>query len=113
VLAGSEPRWAWIEPNGQFYSIHGASPARQLEGELYAAGGICPNGTILSSVEAFDIKVNTWRRMPPMLRPRSYFGLAAQGGVLYAIGGFGPGLNPPGIVLASVEAFDPLSEWRS
>ena len=86
-------------------------PAAVASGVLYAAGGMCPNGTVLDSVEAYDPQANEWRPAPPMLQQRYYFGMAAHDGVIYAFGGLGAGHSSGG-PLASVEALDLESQQR-
>jgi len=80
-------------------------------GKLYAVGGHGDTG-YLAVNEAYDIAGNAWEPVPraPMTTPREGLGVAAVGGIIYAIGGY----NSTDGVLATVEAYDPLSDsWST
>lgn len=81
--------------------------------DLMVAGGIGPDGAVLSSVLGLTVNLPrhgdyTWRPLAPMHTPRSEFALVwggngSNGSALsYAIGGFGPGHA----ALRSVEAYN-------
>ncbi|XP_055845251.1 kelch-like protein 4 isoform X2 [Episyrphus balteatus] len=55
----------------------------ELDGHLYAMGGIDSNWT--NSVEKYNFKTNTWTEMPPMNSQLMYTQSAVVDGVLYAI----------------------------
>ena len=80
---------------------------------LFAAGGICANGTVLASVERLGPHADRWETVPPMQLERYYFAVAAVDQTLYAFGGLGKGHAASG-PLASAEAFDVQhAVWRS
>jgi N-acetylneuraminic acid mutarotase len=116
ALDVSKPGGAW-QPAPSMQQARQGHGVAVLGGVLYAAGGIAPNGTYLSSVEALDTTSASpsWRRVQDMLEARMYLGFAAHGGALYAVGGKGPGpdeYHP--LILASVETFDARAgAWRA
>jgi hypothetical protein len=73
------------------------------DGRIYALGGIDERGAALRTVEAYDVRTNTWSAVAPLPAVRSGHA-AAKGpdGRIYALGGAG---NGP--LLAAVEAFTP------
>ena len=62
-------------------------------------------GECLDSVEAFDLKTNTWTTMHPMREPRGRFDVTQLDGKLYACGGCN-GTNE----LKSVECYDQIEQ---
>ena len=54
---------------------------------VYVCGGIGAHGHTLRSVERFDVKHGTWKRMPPMHYSRCCAGIVAVAGLLYVFGG--------------------------
>jgi hypothetical protein len=70
-------------------------------GKLFAAGGLHGSaGTVLSSVEIYDVHDNTWGSAPPMSIARYDLGLAEHRGYIWAIGGSS---ENPTTVLDTVE----------
>ncbi len=80
----------------------------QSAGIAYAIGG-CDGKQELGSVEAFDRKVQLWRKLrSSMITPRSSFGAAELDGKIYAIGG-----SHYSTPIRTAEVFDPSSEkWK-
>src|SRR6266487_1011218 len=81
-----------------------------IDGILYVAGGY--NETYsdserqLGTVESYDPRTNTWTARARMPTPRTRLGLAAIGGILYAVGG--------GYYVPEVEAYEPGTDtWTS
>ena len=77
-----------------------------LGGKLYAVGGDSSSGTsyFLNSAEVYDPIDNSWNPIASMDISRgNNVGVAALGGKLYAVGGYGGGIGK----LNSVEVYDP------
>ncbi len=75
------------------------------------AGGFAANGSSLASVEAYDPASNTWTSIAPLPQARNHLGLAALGGKLYAVGGYGQTMRDPN---ADAWAYDPASDsWAA
>ncbi|PYP72916.1 MAG: hypothetical protein DMD41_07380, partial [Gemmatimonadetes bacterium] len=73
---------------------------------LYAVGGegsIPTLNTIVGSVEAYDPVTDLWTTKAVMPTARAFLGVGVVSGMLYAVGGAGPGFT----VLRSVEAYQP------
>src|SRR2546422_635356 len=73
---------------------------------LYAVGGegsIPTLNTIVGSVEAYDPVTDLWTTKAVMPTARAFLGVGVVSGILYAVGGAGPGFT----VLRSVEAYQP------
>ena len=76
--------------------------ASAVNGKIYAIGGFV-GGRALSTVEAYDPTTDTWTQRADMPTPRSHLSPPVVDGKIYAIGGFGNN----GVVLSTVEAYDP------
>lgn len=83
----------WLEhPDGEIY--------------VYACGG-SDGSDVLSSVERFNVREQTWHAAPPMSTPRLGHAAAVLNNKLYVIGGY-DGKEP----LDTFECFDPgLDKW--
>lgn len=85
--------------------------------KLYAIGGrnggqgILKSGTVLSTVEVYDINTGEWASGPSMPTPRSDFAIAVQGNRVYVIGGW-DGTSDSGGDLATVEVLDVSADGR-
>ena len=83
-----------------------------VAGKIYAIGGIEVVGGVLvysSAVEEYDPIGNTWTSKTAMPTPRAYFGLAAVGTDIYAIGG-DDGSGP----ITTIEKYDTLfNTWAA
>lgn len=80
---------------------------------IYAAGGTYVDETTNSgdfaTFEAYNAANNTWTTKAPMPTPRTYLGVAAVDGIIYAIGGY---RNASAV--ATVEAYDPSTgKWTT
>ena len=58
-------------------------------GRIFVFGGMTGSRLRLASVEALDLRVGRWERMPGMALPRSSCGAAALHDQLYVAGGSG------------------------
>jgi len=76
--------------------------------EIWVLGGRL-DGDNLASVLIYDPRSGTTRQGPRMREGRSGFAVAQIGGVLVAAGG--ESLVPPQLI-ASAEAYDPISGWQ-
>ena len=81
-----------------------------LDGKIYVTGGTDTEvDEGVNTVEAYDLRTNTWSWAPPMATVRKYHCMAVLGGKIYSAGGY-DGED----YLASVEAFDPLTNtWAA
>ena len=100
-LSSKDAKWRKV---ANLHNARQGHSAAVLGGLLYVAGGIDANGAVQGSVEAFNATTNLWNRGPSLRVPRTYHGLAASLGSLYAIGGRN-GTSDSLMVLSSVEAF--------
>ena len=82
-----------------------------VNGIVYAVGGGCncaTSGGIYNTLEAYDPAANTWSTKAPMPTARQELAVGVINGILYAIGGNGPG--SPNVV----EAYDPAANsWST
>jgi kelch-like protein 17 (actinfilin)/kelch-like protein 20 len=79
----------------------------ELDGKLYAVGGIVEGGST-DSVERYDPATNAWEPVAPMQQVRQYLSAAVLDGKLYVAGGINEGK------LASVERYDPSTNvWEA
>ncbi len=62
----------------------------------------------VADVEGFDPRANAWRPLAPLRRARQLLGVAAAGGLAYAVGGFDGGAAG-----RWAEAYEPrMDAWR-
>jgi non-specific serine/threonine protein kinase len=81
--------------------------ATALGGRVYAIGGrLAGYDTNLPTVEAYDARSRTWRRLPDLPDPRGGTGAAALAGRVVSIGG-----ESPAGTHASVWALRPGGRW--
>ena len=86
-----------------------------LDGKLYVVGGQGQCGPCIATavLEVYDPSTDTWATKAPMPTARMSLTVAVANGVLYAVGG---AIRPPepGIAVATVEAYDPVTDtWTS
>ena len=105
-------QWTAMPPMKQIRTAVGLA---SLDGVLYAIGGECetPNsqdGTLyLDSCERFSPLENKWETIPSMPHQRSFVGVVAHDGYVYAIGG-----EDKMTSFNYVERYDPdKCEWES
>lgn len=105
-------QWIAMPPMKQVRTAVGLA---SLEGVLYAVGGECetPNsqdGTMyLHTCERFSPRENKWENVPSMRNQRSFVGVVAHDGFVYAIGG-----EDMMTSFNFVERYDPdKNEWVS
>ncbi len=83
----------------------GLGATATANGLVVAVGGepSTERNSTFAEADAFDVRVGTWRTLPPMLTPRHGLGVAAVGNVVYTLaGGPQPGLH----VSSAAEAID-------
>ena len=81
--------------------------ATALGGRVYAIGGrLAGYDTNLGTVEEYDPRTRTWRRLPDLPDPRGGTGAAAIAGLIVSIGG-----ESPSGTHASVWALRPGGQW--
>ncbi len=82
-----------------------------VNNKLYAIGGTDDNGTCLAVVEEFDPSTGIWKSRNPMSNPRSNFGIAVVGNLIYVLGGFN---DQTGQYINTVEQYNPATnQWIS
>jgi kelch-like protein 18 len=59
-----------------------------IQGLIYAVGGLTKNGDSLSTVEVYDPQTGRWKMAEAMTMLRSRVGVAVMSNKLYAIGGY-------------------------
>jgi N-acetylneuraminic acid mutarotase len=118
ALAAAAPA-APAQPSTAWSKAAPAGVARQelypevLNGRIYVAGGLLsPNTGYSAHFEAYDPLQDHWRRLATLPQARHHVALAAEGGVIYAIGGFSGGF-PRWQAQADVFVYDPAADqWR-
>lgn len=85
-----------------------------LDGRIYVAGGLLsPNTGYSAHFEAYDPSQDRWTRLATLPMARHHIALAAQGGAIYAVGGFSGGF-PNWQAQADVFVYDPAADrWRT
>src|SRR2546423_6378133 len=111
------------DPKTEFWTTQAPMPTARsspgvgvVNGLLYAVGGI-PAGLVdplpTGTIEAYDPVSNTWTTKQPMPTPRFGLGVGVVNGIIYAVGGVGPGGSGT-VVTGAVEAYDPVSNtWTA
>jgi N-acetylneuraminic acid mutarotase len=103
VFDPATARWTALAP---LRTPRGGLGATATANGLVVAVGGEPSAnrtTTFAEADALDVRVGTWRSLPPMPTPRHGLGVAAIGDVVYALaGGPQPGLH----VAATAEAID-------
>ncbi|MES2888128.1 MAG: kelch repeat-containing protein [Pseudomonadota bacterium] len=110
VGAQQPPAWTRAAPAGV---------ARQelypevLNGRIYVAGGLLNPSTGYSAhFEAYDAAEDRWTHLASLPQARHHIALAAEGGLLYGVGGFSGGF-PRWQAQADVFIYDPqLDRWH-
>jgi N-acetylneuraminic acid mutarotase len=85
-----------------------------LNGRIYVAGGLLsPNTGYSAHFEAYDPGQDRWTRLATLPQARHHIALAAEGGLIYGIGGFSGGF-PNWQAQADVWVYDPAADrWRA
>jgi N-acetylneuraminic acid mutarotase len=85
-----------------------------VDGVLYVIGGLYPYGApALNTVWAYDPRTDSWSRKTDMPTARRFLSAAVLDGIIYVIGG-SAGAFPAGIILNTVEAYDPTTDtWAT
>jgi len=80
---------------------------------IYAIGGrtgTTPNsGGAMAVVERYDVPLNMWVTVAPLLSARSDLSACAVGGKIYVFGGF----DANGILMGDVDMYDPVTDMWS
>lgn len=111
VSAQQQPTWSTAAPAGV---------ARQeiypevLNGRIYVAGGLLsPNTGYSAHFEAYEAAQDRWMRLATLPEARHHIALAAEGGMIYAVGGFSGGF-PRWQAQSDVFVYDPAADrWRT
>jgi N-acetylneuraminic acid mutarotase len=121
ALAATAPQVpAQQQPSLTWTKAAPAGVARQelypevLDGRIYVAGGLLsPNTGYSAHLEAYDPAQDRWTRLTTLPQARHHIALAAEGGVIYGIGGFSGGF-PNWQAQADVFVYDPATDrWRT
>jgi N-acetylneuraminic acid mutarotase len=80
----------------------------EVDGKIYAIGGLLSEEVALSNVEVYDPVTNTWMEKTPMPTARFCMGCAVVNGKIYLIGGSTG--STAFDVLATVEVYDPVTD---
>jgi N-acetylneuraminic acid mutarotase len=85
-----------------------------LNGRIYVAGGLLnPNTGYSAHFEAYDPAQDRWVQLATLPEARHHIALAAEGGLIYGIGGFSGGF-PRWQARAEVFVYDPAADrWRT
>jgi N-acetylneuraminic acid mutarotase len=109
--AQQPPAWSKAAPAG--VARQELYPA-VLDGRIYVAGGLLsPNTGYSAHFEAYDPQQDRWTRLATLPQARHHIALAAEGGVIYGVGGFSGGF-PRWQAQADVFVYDPAADrWRT
>jgi len=81
-----------------------------LANEIYVIGGFIDSQTIVSRVEAYDPKSDTWRDAAPLPRPLHHPNAAVVDGRLYVLGAL---VGPQFVAVGDVYRYDPKTNaWE-
>jgi hypothetical protein len=82
---------AWVAHAPMMQGRSDLAAATGPDGDIYVVGGLTTNvgpALLLSSAEAYSVRDDRWRALPPLRTPRAQLGAAFAGdGRLYAVGG--------------------------
>jgi len=85
---------SWSQGHPLPTAREGAQAVTLPDGRILVLGGgsgcadnICTTGTVVNTVEAYDLLTNVWTTLAPMLSPRYRFAAVLYQGLIYAIGG--------------------------
>jgi hypothetical protein len=82
----------------------------QLNGKVYAIGGVANGRKAGGEVEIFDLNTGAWSKGAPMPTPRLTMAVAVSNGKIYTIGG--SQVSMPAV--RTVEVYDPTTDtWQS
>ena len=96
-----------ITPLPEMYSTRSEHSASVLNGSIYVIGGRDVYGSIIGSVERFDVEAQEWIRVAAMRTDRALSGSAVLDGNIYTIGG-----SSNTNVLGTVECYNPgVNKW--
>lgn len=120
ALATLAPEVPAQQPSLTWTKAAPAGVARQelypevLNGRIYVAGGLLsPNTGYSAHFEAYDPAQDRWSRLATLPQARHHIALAAEGGVIYGVGGFSGGF-PNWQAQADVFVYDPaMDRWRA
>jgi len=100
-------RWTALPPMPAPRAAAGAAIAG---GKLYVVGGVEAPGRLARDALALDLRTSRWTTVRGP-RPREHLGVAALGGLVYAVAGRTGGIDTN---LDIVDSFDPRSgRWRA
>ncbi|GFU12467.1 beta-scruin, partial [Nephila pilipes] len=78
--------WQLIAPMHHARALHAAVVFKNM---ILAIGGKNENDRLLSSIERYDVLLNSWEEVPEALpEPRMAMGVAAEGDYMWVVGGF-------------------------
>lgn len=110
-----------VQPVGAGFWVEGVplpAPRRGhaavvLDGKLYVLGGMDANGTIVATVDAYDVAAGRWESRAPMPTPRSSHMAVALDGLIYVLGGYEV-TNGQTYRSSTVKAYDPATNnWSA
>ena len=85
-----------------------------VNGRIYAIGGYTIGGDPVASMESYDPAANTWSGRAAMSGPRAEMAAAVIGNTIYVVGGDAKTGGGAPIPLATVEAYDALTNtWTT
>jgi hypothetical protein len=108
VTATAEFELAWM-PRQSMTIARGSLAAVAVGGRIYAIGGYTLGGDAVASMEFYDPSTNSWSARAPMSGPRAELAAAVINNTIYVLGGNSATGGAPTIPLATVEAYDTLT----
>ncbi|QUI24380.1 hypothetical protein HZI73_19685 [Vallitalea pronyensis] len=109
-VLGAEGNLGSWEIKASMPTARGSIGVVEVDGKIYAIGGIGGEGNKLDIVEQYDPHTNTWVTKANMPTSRYALGAAVANGKIYAIGG----MDSQGNMLNIVEEYDPVTDtWTT
>lgn len=113
VTAYAEFERAWM-PRRSMATPRGGLAAVAVDDRIYAIGGYTLDGDAVASIEAYDPVANTWSARAAMSGARAGMAAAVVNRTIYVVGGSIPSAGGPATALATVEAYDVLTNtWTT
>lgn len=106
--APSGPSWTALAPMPRARQEIGVT---ELDGWVYAIGGLDATGRVVDTVEVYDPVANEWHTVAPLPERLHHVAAASAAGRVFALGGLeSPDFNP----VSAVFAYDPETDmWEA
>ena len=111
IIAEFEQAWT---PRAPMTTRRESLAAATVNGKIYAIGGHTSGGDAVASMESYDPAINAWSMRASMSGPRARMAAAVIDNTIYVVGGIATAGGGGATALATVEAYDALSDtWTA